>query len=155
MYAQLNTLASSIAPSYTSQGYMAGVLHKLTVGNYVNKQYGILQGLTFEITDDTPWEIDTNNQLPLYIKVTGIKFTPIHNFRPEVILENKKGKGVKFYVPKSIEDQKQRYISQLTGNDDVPTPEIENISKPRTQPSQVSVTGNQGTEVGIPLNSNL
>jgi hypothetical protein len=129
MYSQLNTLASSIAPSYTSQGYMAGVLHKLTVGNYVNKQYGILQGLTFEVTDDTPWQIETGNQLPLYIKVTGIKFTPIHNFRPEVNLVDKtlatNAGGQKYYVPKPIKDQKQRYISQLTGNDDVPIPEIE------------------------------
>jgi hypothetical protein len=153
MYAQLNTLASSIAPSYTSQGYMAGVLHKLTVGNYVNKQYGILQGLTFEITDDTPWEIDTDNQLPLYIKVTGIKFTPIHNFRPEVILDNQQGKGVKYHVPKSIENQKQRYISQLTGTDDPPIPEIKDPSSPRTPQTQVSVTGNQGAEVGTPINS--
>jgi hypothetical protein len=155
MYSQLNTLASSIAPSYTSQGYMAGVLHKLTVGNYVNKQYGILQGLTFEVTDDTPWQIDTDNQLPLYIKVTGIKFTPIHNFRPEVILDKQlktNAGGQKYYVPKLIEDQNQRYISQKTTHDDVPIPEIENPSKPRTQQSQVSVTGNQGTEVGIPLN---
>jgi hypothetical protein len=92
--------------------------------------------------------------LPIF-KVTGIKFTPIHNFRPEVILENEKGKGVGFYVPKSIEDQKQRYISQLTGTDDPPIPEIKDPSSPRTPQTQVSVTGNQGAEVGIPLNSNF
>lgn len=156
MYSQLNTLASSIAPSYTSQGYMAGVLHKLTVGNYVNKQYGILQGLTFEVTDDTPWQIETDSQLPLYIKVTGIKFTPIHNFRPEVILDKQlktNSGGQKYYVPKLIKDQNQRYISQKTIYDDIPIPEIENPSKPRTQQTQVSVTGNQGAEVGTPINS--
>jgi hypothetical protein len=158
MYSQLNTLASSIAPSYTSQGYMAGVLHKLTVGNYVNKQYGILQGLTFEVTDDTPWQIETDSQLPLYIKVTGIKFTPIHNFRPEVILDKQlktNAGGQKYYVPKLIKDQNQRYISQKTTYDDIPIPEIENPSKPRTQQAQVSVTGNQGIEVGIPTNSSF
>jgi hypothetical protein len=155
MYSQLNTLASSIAPSYTSQGYMAGVLHKLTVGNYVNKQYGILQGLTFEVTDDTPWQIETDSQLPLYIKVTGIKFTPIHNFRPEVNLVDKtlatNAGGQKYFVP-STGSLNQRYISQKTTYDYISIPEIENPSKPRTQQAQVSVTGNQGTEVGIPLN---
>jgi hypothetical protein len=158
MYSQLNTLASSIAPSYTSQGYMAGVLHKLTVGNYVNKQYGILQGLTFEVTDDTPWQIEKDSQLPLYIKVTGIKFTPIHNFRPEVILEKQfktNAGGQNYYVPKLIKDQNQRYISQKTSYDDIPLPEIKDPSTPRTQQTQVSVTGNQGIEVGIPTNSSF
>jgi hypothetical protein len=83
MYYQLNVLASSIAPTYTSQGYMAGMLHRLRVGNYIWDQWGILEGLTYEITDEAPWEISLPNQLPMYIKVTGLKFKPIHNFRPE------------------------------------------------------------------------
>lgn len=83
MYSQLNTLAASLAPTYTKYGYMTGNLHKLTVGNYVSGQVGIMSGLTYEITDESPWEIKEGSQLPLYIKVTGIKFTPIHNFRPE------------------------------------------------------------------------
>jgi hypothetical protein len=115
MYSQLNTLASSIAPSYTSQGYMAGVLHKLTVGNYIYKQYGILQGLTFEITDETPWQIDKGNQLPLYIKVTGIKFVPIHVFRPQVILDKEGGNNVDYNVPVPIDKQSKRYIYQTDG----------------------------------------
>ena len=81
MYAQLNTLAASLAPTYTTQGYMAGNLHKLTIGNYIYNQVGIINGFTYEIMDESPWDIDKN--LPFYIKVTGIKFTPIHNFRPE------------------------------------------------------------------------
>jgi len=81
MYTQLNTLAASLAPTYTTQGYMAGNLHKLTIGNYIYNQVGIINGFTYEIMDESPWDIDKN--LPFYIKVTGIKFTPIHNFRPE------------------------------------------------------------------------
>ena len=50
MYAQLNTLASSLAPSYTSQGYMSGNLHRLTVGNYIKKQYGIITGLSLGLS---------------------------------------------------------------------------------------------------------
>lgn len=81
MYIQLNTLAASLAPTYTPQGYMAGNLHKLTIGNYIYNQVGIINGFTYEIMDESPWDID--KYLPFYIKVTGIKFTPIHNFRPE------------------------------------------------------------------------
>ena len=82
MYAQLNTLASSLAPSYTSQGYMSGNLHRLTVGNYIKKQYGILTGLSFKIPEDSPWEIESGKQLSHYIEVSGFKFNVIHDFRP-------------------------------------------------------------------------
>jgi hypothetical protein len=83
MYSQLNTLASSLAPSYTSQGYMAGNLHQLTFGNYVKNQYGVLTGLSLEPPSESPWETKKGKQLPHYIKVTGLKFDIIHNFRPE------------------------------------------------------------------------
>jgi len=83
MYKQLNRLAASLAPTYTKQGYMAGNLHSLTIGNYVYEQPGILTSLTYDITEESPWEIDKDNQLPFYIKVTGMKFIPIHTFRPE------------------------------------------------------------------------
>jgi hypothetical protein len=81
MYKMLNTLASSLAPKYSNAGYMTGNLHRVTVGNYINRQYGIIKGFTFEISDEYPWSID--QKVPLYIKVSGFKFTPIHNFRPE------------------------------------------------------------------------
>jgi hypothetical protein len=44
MYSQLNTLASSLAPTYTGQGYMAGNLHQVTIGNYIklHKNYTTL-----------------------------------------------------------------------------------------------------------------
>jgi hypothetical protein len=83
MYTQLNVLASSLAPTYTGQGYMTGNLHSLTIGNYVYEQPGILTSLTYDITEDSPWEVDPGIQLPFYIKVTGMKFIPIHRFRPE------------------------------------------------------------------------
>ena len=83
MYNQLNTLASSMAPTYTKSGYMAGNLHRITMGNYINQQYGVITGFTYEIMDESPWEIDQNNQLPYYIKVTGLNFKVIHDFRPE------------------------------------------------------------------------
>jgi predicted outer membrane lipoprotein len=82
MYSLLNTLASSLAPTYTDSGYMAGNLHKLTVGNYIASQFGIINSLSYDIMEESPWEIEKDNQLPMYIAVS-MKFTPIHNFRPE------------------------------------------------------------------------
>ncbi len=81
IYSHLNSLASSLAPTYTTSGYMAGNLHQLYVGNYINGQTGIIQGLTYEIMDESPWDLD--KELPFYIKVSGLKFTPIQSFRPE------------------------------------------------------------------------
>ena len=83
MYNQLNRLAASMAPTYTSAGYMAGNLHQITLGNYLVNQYGVMTGLTYTTDLDTPWEISEGDQLPLYIKVSGISFNVIHNFRPE------------------------------------------------------------------------
>jgi hypothetical protein len=83
MYNQLNLLASSLAPTYTTFGYMTGNLHRLTLGNYINGQYGIVTGFTYDVIEESPWEIDDGSQLPFYIKVNGFNFIPIHNFRPE------------------------------------------------------------------------
>jgi len=83
MYTKLNVLAASLAPTYTSAGYMAGNLHRLTIGNYVVGQYGIMTSLTYDIMEESPWEITPGPQLPYYIRVSGIKFIPIHNWRPE------------------------------------------------------------------------
>jgi len=83
MYEKLNELAASLAPTYTSAGYMAGNLHRLTIGNYVVGQYGIMTSLTYDVMEESPWEITPGDQVPHYIKVSGIKFTPIHNWRPE------------------------------------------------------------------------
>ena len=83
MYTKLNVLAASLAPTYTSAGYMAGNLYRLTIGNYVVGQYGIMTSLTYDIMEESPWEITPGPQLPYYIRVSGIKFIPIHNWRPE------------------------------------------------------------------------
>jgi hypothetical protein len=83
MYEQLNTLASSIAPTYTDQGYIAGNIHVLTVGNYVSGEWGVMDGITYEIVEESPWEIEKGNALPFYIRVSGISFHPIQKFRPQ------------------------------------------------------------------------
>jgi hypothetical protein len=102
MYQKLNFLASSLAPTYTSQGYMAGNLAKLTLGDYIHEQPGFISSITYDIPEESSWELsktpegqtsNKNNpdELPFMIKVTGFKFTPIHNFRPEIQLNPDKG----------------------------------------------------------------
>jgi len=98
MYKKLNYLASTLAPSYSPSGYMRGPLVQLTIGGYVYEQVGFITGLTFEINEDSPWEIGITDkgintatdeydskvkELPHYIKVRSFNFTPIHNFVPK------------------------------------------------------------------------
>jgi hypothetical protein len=82
MYKKLNYLASSTAPSYSGIGYMRGNLIRLTVGNYIKNQLGIIMGgFTYDMGESI-WDIDAG--LPMMIKVTGFSFVPIHEFIPEL-----------------------------------------------------------------------
>jgi len=93
MYNKLNFLASSLAPSYSESGYMMGNLVKLTVGDYIRNQPGIINSLSVGIPQTSPWEINLplsgeNNdgdlkQLPHHLNIK-MKFSPIHTFRPEL-----------------------------------------------------------------------
>jgi hypothetical protein len=43
--------------------------------------------MSLDIMEESPWSVkfqDPGKELPMYIKVSGIKFTPIHDFRPEM-----------------------------------------------------------------------
>ena len=112
MYDKLNFLASSLAPEYLdslTSGYMAGNLSYITLGDYLNDQPGIITSLTYDIPEDSTWEINrdtsfdqngltgTVRQLPHMIKVS-LNFTPIHKFRPsKQTWKNdftKEGKGI-------------------------------------------------------------
>ena len=101
MYRKLNFLASSLAPTYTKAGYMAGNLSKMTVGGYLYEQPGFISSVDYDVPNDTPWEIgipsgDTANsvgnqgfedsalkEMPHRIEVS-LNFTPIHKFRPSI-----------------------------------------------------------------------
>ena len=71
---------------------MMGNLVQLTVGNYIYEQTGFFSSLDIEIPDNSPWDINIGldgepiqdiRQVPLFLKVK-LKFTPIHQFRPEI-----------------------------------------------------------------------
>ena len=93
MYKKLNYLASLTAPDYGSFGYMRANIIHLTIGGYFFNQPGLINRISYEISEDTTWEIgiadslsgeskDTSvKQLPHMIKVS-FEFTPIHNFVP-------------------------------------------------------------------------
>ena len=92
MYKKLNYLASTLAPDYSPNGFMRGNLVQLTIGGYIYEQPGFITGLTYEMGEDSPWEIGigteygtgdgTVKELTQIIRVTGFNFTPIQNFIP-------------------------------------------------------------------------
>ena len=106
MYRKLNYLASSLAPNYSKNGYMRGNLVKLTIGGYLFEQPGIISSLTYDVPSESTWEIGINagessdrndpkvKELPHIIKVTNVKFTPIHKFVPQLF--NRKAQNERF-----------------------------------------------------------
>jgi hypothetical protein len=92
IYRKLNFLVSTLAPFYTGNGYMAGNIAYITMGDYLTNQSGIINSISVDIDKESPWEIgiDTDGnrdpkipRLPFMVKVK-MKFTPIHQFRPEI-----------------------------------------------------------------------
>ena len=104
VYQKLNYLKSSLAPDYSDEGYMRGNIHQLTFEGYFYEVPGIIESLTYNVPDGTPYEIgipsnDTELQLdeggitfrnpevaelPLVINVE-MSFKPIYNFLPETV----------------------------------------------------------------------
>ena len=126
MYDKLNYLASSLAPEYLdslTSGYMAGNIAYITLGGYLDDQPGIITSLTYDIPEESPWEIgiddfglpisgsDTVRQMPHMIKVTGINFIPIHKFRPEK--QSFRGDVPGTPSTRLLSTGKQRYLDQL------------------------------------------
>ena len=96
MYQKLNYLASTMAPDYSTDGYMRGNLVSLTIGGWLFEQVGFIEGISYDIPDDSPWEIAIGDgvdnsgsfndssvkEMPHRIEVSGFKFTPIQSFVP-------------------------------------------------------------------------
>lgn len=78
-HAELSKLASILAGQYEGN-FLGGVISKVTLGNYLVNQPGIINNLTYSPLPESPWDIDA--KLAQYIKVS-FGFTVIHSFLPE------------------------------------------------------------------------
>ena len=79
-YRALGQLASTTAGAYNENGLLGGVLIKLNVGNHIKGEYAILNNLSYEIPDETSWDIDA--KLAMLIRAT-FSFTIIQTKLPE------------------------------------------------------------------------
>ena len=78
MYQKLNFLMSNLMPDY-KDNLMRGPLVKMTVGNWIDGQDGILTSVGYTIPQDSPWEISLGDKqliLPHVVEVS-LSFTPI------------------------------------------------------------------------------
>jgi len=91
-YQKLNYLASLMTPNYSSAGFMRGNFVEITFGDYLVNTPGIISALTYNIPDESPWDIARNNdgslnsdkKLSHLIDVSSFTFKPIHSFVPQV-----------------------------------------------------------------------
>jgi hypothetical protein len=97
-----------------------------------------MSGFTYEIIEDSPWEITQGKQVPMYIKVSGIKFTPIHNFRPESYFN---GENKYIYQNNTTNNSPTTPVKQTT----IKQPQLTNpFKKPKVSigPVEQSISGN-------------
>jgi hypothetical protein len=88
MWQKLNYLYSNVMPDY-SNNIMRAPYMKLTIGNYMYRQPGIIKSMNYIISNDSPWEIAITDpeqrgnlyELPHVLNVS-MTFAPIHDFLP-------------------------------------------------------------------------
>jgi hypothetical protein len=84
--ADLRSKHRSLAALYSStmgkyqNNRLGGILYYLTIGNYLNKEVGIITNMSYDIPNDTSWDID--EQLAHNLNVS-ISYTVIHNYLPQ------------------------------------------------------------------------
>jgi len=78
IYQKLNFLMGNLMPDYNNN-LMRGPLVKMTVGNWIDGQPGILNNISYTVPQDSPWEIGLGDRyliLPHVLEV-NMTFTPI------------------------------------------------------------------------------
>jgi hypothetical protein len=84
IYQKLNFLMGNTMPDYTENGLMRGPLVRMSVGNWIDGQAGILDNVNFKVPQESPWEIAIDEPeggpklliLPHIVEVS-LTFTPI------------------------------------------------------------------------------
>ena len=91
LYRKAATLASVTAPTYGENGrFMRGAIAKVTVGDYIYEQPGIIESVQYTWEKDYPWEISFQNpegnersQILPHVLDVSLSFKVIHDFLPQ------------------------------------------------------------------------
>jgi len=103
MYQKLNYLQSTLAPNFSTNGFMRGNIHQLTIGGYFFEQPGVITSLSYTMPGESPWEIgipSSNKSIssaggntyrdPAVKELThiinvSVQFKPIQTFLPQTV----------------------------------------------------------------------
>lgn len=93
LYRKAATLASVTAPTYGDNGrFMRGSIAKVTVGDYIYEQPGIIESVQYTWQKDYPWEIsfqgpelkdEKGPQVLPHVLDVSVSFKVIHDFLPQ------------------------------------------------------------------------
>ena len=137
LYRKAATLASVTAPTYGQGGrFMRGSIAKVTVGDYIYEQPGIIESVQYKWQKDYPWEISFENpenkdgngpQILPHVLDVSVSFKVIHDFLPETgtnplitnykaDINNKKVyiplKDREFIIPESASEKRERIAKE-------------------------------------------
>jgi len=110
LYRKAATLASVTAPSYKDNGrFMRGSIAKVTVGDYIYEQPGIIESVQYTWQKDYPWEISFQNpegqekgQILPHVLDVSLSFKVIHDFLPTT--------GINPFITNHNPENKSTYI---------------------------------------------
>lgn len=116
MYQKLNYLMGNLMPDYDGN-IMRGPLVRMTIGNWIDGQAGVLNNISYNIPQDSPWEIALNEPingekvlvLPHVVEV-NMTFTPIGS---QTYTENKISKKdhLTSHIAQNINEKTNQYIT--------------------------------------------
>jgi hypothetical protein len=100
IYQKLNFLYSNTMPDYGDDNVMRAPYMKLTLGDYMFRQPGIIKSMTYTIDDNSPWEIAIDEpenggilyELP-HVMTIQMTFAVIHDFLPRKFPKKYDGKS--------------------------------------------------------------
>ena len=117
MYQKLNYLMGNLMPDYKDNLIMRGPLVRMTIGNWIDGQAGILNNISYTVPQDSPWEIALNEPingekvlvLPHVVEV-NMTFTPIGS---QTYTENKISKKdhLTSHIAQNMNEKNNQYIT--------------------------------------------
>ena len=125
MWQKLNYLYSNVMPDY-SNNVMRAPYMKLTIGNYMYRQPGVIKSLSYTIGNDSPWEIAITDpeqrgnlyELPHVMNVS-MTFAPIHDFLPRKFPTENDGNLPAFVTDRQTEDNP--WLQEIFTGKKIPT----------------------------------
>lgn len=78
MYQKLNFLMGNVMPDYGNKGdgpFMKGPFVRMTVGNWIDKQEGILRNVSYTVPNDSPWEVNLEGGKYVLPHIVDVKMT--------------------------------------------------------------------------------